>query len=218
MRLVLLAALLSVLSACAQLNFLKPASVPRARGGSSLTRGPAFDGPPGVATAGAVDTVADWLTYNRTLEGHRGSPLADIDTANVAGLQLACAFALGERAPFETGPIVVGGTMYLMTAERTYAIDAATCALRWRHTYRYRPHPDFDLKVNRGVAYAGGRLFRGANDGRVYALDARTGEELWNVVVGDVDRRETFPPPRSPGADWSSSATPAATTSASPAA
>jgi alcohol dehydrogenase (cytochrome c) len=83
--------------------------------------------------------------------------------------------------------------MYLTTAERTYAIDAATCALRWKHTYQYSPHPDFDLKVNRGVAYANGRLFRGSNDGRIYALDARTGKTVWNVVAGDVTRGETFP-------------------------
>jgi alcohol dehydrogenase (cytochrome c) len=87
----------------------------------------------------------------------------------------------------------VGGTMYLTTAEHTYAIDAATCGLRWRHTYNYSPHPDFDLKVNRGAAYADGRLFRGTNDGRLLALDARTGKELWNVVAGDVSKGETFP-------------------------
>jgi alcohol dehydrogenase (cytochrome c) len=180
-----------ILGGCAQLAFLKPPSVPRPRGASSLTRGPAY----GAARAGAPagDTVGDWLTYNRTLEGNRGSPLAEIDTANVARLRLACALELGERANLQTGPVVVAGTIYLTTAEQTYAADAATCALRWRYRYRYRPHPDFDLKVNRGVAYADGRLFRGANDGRVYALDARTGAELWNVAVGDVDRGETFP-------------------------
>jgi alcohol dehydrogenase (cytochrome c) len=83
--------------------------------------------------------------------------------------------------------------MYLTTVERTYAIDAASCELRWKHTYQYRPGPDFDIKVNRGVAYLNGRLFRGSNDGRLYALDARTGKTLWNVVAGDVTKGETFP-------------------------
>lgn len=176
---------------CSQLNFLKPASVPRPRGSSSVSPGPAaMDG---AGAASAIDTLADWPAYNRSLEGNRGSPLADIDTANVARLGPVCTFALGERANLQTGPVVVAGTMYLTTVERTYAIDAATCGLRWSHRYRYTPHPDFDLKVNRGVAYAGGRVFRGANDGRLYALDARTGKELWNVVAGDVERGETFP-------------------------
>ncbi len=185
----LVAACLLLASACSQLKFLKAPSVPRPRGESSLERGPAF-----VSSArGAIDTVADWLTYNRTLEGNRGSPLAEIDTGNVARLHPVCTFALGERASFQSGPVVVGGTMFVTTAERTWALDAATCALRWKHEYRYHPRPDFDIKVNRGVAWASGRLFRGANDGRVYALDAITGEELWNVAVGNPDKGETFP-------------------------
>jgi alcohol dehydrogenase (cytochrome c) len=185
----LLATFIVLTAGCSQLKFLKAPSVPQPRGESSLERGSAF-----VASAsGAIDTAADWLTYNRTLEGHRGSPLADIDTGNVAGLHPVCTFPLGERASFQSGPVVVGGTMYVTTVERTWAIDAATCALRWRHEYRYHPRPDFDIKVNRGVAYLSGRIYRGANDGRVYALDAYTGEELWSAVVGDVDKGETFP-------------------------
>jgi PQQ-dependent dehydrogenase (methanol/ethanol family) len=178
-----------LLLACSQLKFLKAPSVPTPLGSSSLERGPAF----GPEPIGQVDTIADWANYNRTLEGNRGSPLADIDTSNVGRLRPLCAFELGERAAFESGLVVVAGTMYLTTAQRTYAVDAANCTLRWKYTYQYHPHPDFDLKVNRGVAYADGRLFRGSNDGRLYALDARTGEVLWNVVAGDVKRGETFP-------------------------
>jgi alcohol dehydrogenase (cytochrome c) len=185
----ILAASFLLAAGCSQLAFLKRPSVPSARGPSSLERGPAFVPNP----AGSIDTIADWLTYNRTLEGHRGSPLAEIDTANVARLRPVCRFPLGERASFQSGPVVVSGTMFVTTAERTWALDAATCALRWRHEYRYHPRPDFDIQVNRGVAYAAGRLFRGANDGRVYALDAFTGAELWSAVVGDVERGETFP-------------------------
>jgi alcohol dehydrogenase (cytochrome c) len=181
-------ALLLVLG-CSQLKFLKSPSVPRPRGSTSLERGPALEHP----AVGRIDPDGDWVTYNRTLEGDRRSPLSQIDTGNVARLRRVCTFDLGERTPLESGLVVVAGTMYVTTAQRTYALDAATCALRWRHTYRYRPGPDFDLKVNRGVAYADGRLFRGANDGRVYALDARTGEELWNVVAGEVKKGETFP-------------------------
>jgi alcohol dehydrogenase (cytochrome c) len=180
---------LLLVAGCSQLKFLKPPSVPIARGPASTERGPAYGAP----IPARVDTLADWLTYNRTFEGNRGSPLADIDTGNVGRLRPVCSFQLDERAAFQTGPIVVGGTMYFTTSEHTYAMDAASCALRWRHRYRYSPRPDFDLKVNRGVAYADGRLFRGANDARLYALDARTGNELWNVVAGDVKKGETFP-------------------------
>jgi alcohol dehydrogenase (cytochrome c) len=184
------AAVLSLLLLdCGQLKFLKPPSVPRPLGKTSLEQGPALGPPP----PAQIDTIADWATYNRTFEGNRGSPLAEIDTTNVARLQPVCTFSLGERAAFQSGPVVVRGTMYVTSAQHTYAIDAGTCALRWKQTYKYRPHPDFDLKVNRGVAYAGGRLFRGSNDGRLFALDARTGKTLWNVVAGDVTKGETFP-------------------------
>ena len=188
-RRAVLAASLLVTVGCAQLKFLKAPTVPQARGTSSLERGPAYVPP----VTAEIDTLADWLTYNRTLEGNRGSPLAEIDTTNVTRLRPVCTVRLGERAAFQSGPVVVGGTMFVTTAEQTWAIDAATCEVRWRHQYRYHPRPDFDLKVNRGVAWAAGRVFRGANDGRVYALDAYTGEELWNVVVGDVKKGETFP-------------------------
>lgn len=212
--------LVSLLMGCAQLKFLKPATVPVARGSSSTERGPAFGAP----LPSQIDTVADWLTYNRNLEGVRGSPLREIDTATVGRLRPACSFALDERANFQSGPIVVGGTMYVTTAEYTYAIDASSCELRWKHRYQYTPRPDFDLKVNRGVAYADGRLFRGANDARVYAggdnfgvtgrmmaFDTRTGGRVWSFdLVADAgEAGRTWPPsteviPRAGGATWTS--------------
>src|SRR5512138_2902054 len=96
-RVVIPALLLSL--SCSQLNFLKPASVPRPKGRSSLERGPA----PSPAVSAVPDTVGDWLTYNRNLSGDRRSPLAEIDAANVAELQPTCTFDLGERAAFQAG-------------------------------------------------------------------------------------------------------------------
>src|SRR5919112_6344136 len=113
---------------CSQLKFLKPPSVPRPRGSTSLERGPALAAP----VLDRVDPDGDWRAYNRTLEGDRGSPLSQIDTGNVARLRPVCRFDLGERVPLESGLVVVAGTMYVTTATRTYAFDAATCALRWR--------------------------------------------------------------------------------------
>ncbi len=193
----LLAACVLSASGCQYLQFLPFLKSPvntSARGARSTERGPAF-APRGGRRA--VDPAIDWGAYNSTLTGERFSPLAQITPANAARLISTCTFPLREQASMQTGPIVIDGTMYLTTAVNTYAIDAATCALRWKHAYRYSPEPDYDLKVNRGVAYMdtpeGPRLFRGANDGRVYALDARTGQEVWNVLAGDVAKGETFP-------------------------
>jgi len=187
---------LATLAACSQLVFLKPASVPRKKGSSATVRGPAFISQ---NMAGAsVSADGDWPMYNRSYDGTRFSPLAQIDAGNVSSLVHACTFPLGVTTNMQAGLVAVNGTLYFTTATGTYAIDATTCALRWRHDYDYDPKPPFDPnKVNRGVAYLAGpdraRLFRGANDGRVMALDPATGDELWSAVAGDPSKGETFP-------------------------
>ena len=178
------------LAGCSYFAFLKPPTVPRERGEAVTEKGPAF-GSAALAPAGPED--GDWRTFNRTLEGDRFSPLDEITAANVDRLVERCRFETGERTPMQSGPIALAGTIYFTSAEYTYAVDGGTCRLRWKHRYEYHPRPPFDLKVNRGVAYLGGKLFRGANDGRVYALDAVTGRELWNVRAADPEKGETFP-------------------------
>jgi outer membrane protein assembly factor BamB len=197
------AAPLAAAGGCEYLSFakmLRPPAFTGARGHRSTDRGPAYA--PAAALPAAADPAADWGSYNNAPDGTRWSPLAQVTAANVAGLRRACALDLGERTPMQSGPVVVGGVLYVTSAKRTWAMDAATCRLRWQHTYAYHPKPAFDLKTNRGVAYVtaddgrGGRrplLVRGANDGRVYAVDARTGREVWNVGAGDPGRGETFP-------------------------
>jgi alcohol dehydrogenase (cytochrome c) len=182
---------------CSYLQFLplfKRQIVTKAQGRSVDQHGPAFGDP--VART-AIDAAVDWPAYNDAPTSTRYSTLSQITTANVSRLRRVCTFDTGERTSMQSGPVVVAGVMYVTTAIDTYALDAATCRLRWRHTYDYYPHPDWDLKVNRGVAYVetaeGPRLVRGANDGRVYALDARTGHEVWNIPAGDVKHSETFP-------------------------
>jgi alcohol dehydrogenase (cytochrome c) len=187
---------LAVLAACSQLVFLKPPSVPRKKGASATTRGPAF-AHDSVQRA-APSALADWPMYNRSYDGTRFSPLTQITAANVSSLVPACTFPLGVTANMQSGLVAVSGTLYFTTATDTYAIDAETCALRWQHHYDYDPKPLFDPnKVNRGVTYLAdhsrARLFRGVNDGRVMALDPSTGEELWSAIAGDPSKGETFP-------------------------
>ena len=123
---------------------------------------------------------ADWRTYNRNLAGDRYSPLDQITAANVAQLRRVCTYDLRDSLSFQTGPLVVDGMMYFTTDTSTYAIDAATCKLRWQRGTGQQP---IYLRVNRGAAYDGGRLFRGVGPGRVQALDARTGRVQWDVPL-----------------------------------
>jgi alcohol dehydrogenase (cytochrome c) len=126
---------------------------------------------------------ADWLTYNRDYRSQRYSPLRQITPQNVASLVPKCIFQVGEVGPFQTSPIVRDGRMYVTTAHRTLALDAATCKPLWTHDYvpagpELRP-------LNRGVALYQGMVIRGACDGHLFSLDAATGKLLWDVWVAD---------------------------------
>ena len=79
--------------------------------------------------------------------------------------------ALPEVAALQAGPVVVDGAMYFSTDTMTYAIDAGTCAEKWKRA-RHVATPGGGPAVNRGVAYADGRVFRGTSDAHVLALDA----------------------------------------------
>ena len=81
---------------------------------------------------GITGSAGDWPSYNRTLPGDRFSPLAEINRSNVAQLRSVCTYTLPEVTSLQTGPIVVGGTMYFTTDTISYAIDAATCGEKWK--------------------------------------------------------------------------------------
>ena len=126
--------------------------------------------------------VGDWPSYNRTLAGDRFSPLAEIDRSNVAAMKEICTYTLPEVAALQAGPVVVAGAMYFSTDTMTYAIDAATCAEKWKRS-RHVATPGGGPAVNRGVAYADGRVFRGTSDTHVLALDAADGHTVWDVQL-----------------------------------
>jgi len=132
-----------------------------------------------------------WLTHGRTYDEQRYSPLTGLDRSNVAELGLAFSYATGTRRGMEATPLVVDGTLYTTGSwSRVYAVDAVTGEERW----------SFDPKVprakgrnaccdvvNRGVALWKGRVYVGTIDGRLIALDAKTGEPVWDVLTVDPD-------------------------------
>ena len=141
-------------------------------------------------TAQRAVSSDDWPAYNRTFTGDRFSPLSTITTGNVARLRPVCTFETGEQVSFQTGPVVVNGTMYVTSDRGTYAIDAATCAVKWKQLLTFPPS---SLQVNRGVAYDNGRVFRGAGPGHVIALDAATGATAWDVQLSPFVPGMTVP-------------------------
>ncbi len=140
--------------------------------------------------AGPPDT--NWPSYNGTVNGQRYSSLEQINVQNVASLIEVCRLKVDDSGAFQAGLLQIGGTLYFTTVNDTLAVDATNCTQRWRHVYKPEQSNEAVLQVNRGVAFANGRLFRGTPDARMLAIDAATGQTLWRQQVGDPAQGEFF--------------------------
>ena len=128
---------------------------------------------------------ANWITYGRTYSEQRFSPLKKIDEQSVSRLGLAWSMDFPTMRAYEATPLVKDGVMYTTGAwSVVYALDARTGAQLWT----YDPHVAKDYSkfaccdvVNRGVALYKGRVYVAALDGRLIALDAKTGAVAWQV-------------------------------------
>jgi alcohol dehydrogenase (cytochrome c) len=141
--------------------------------------------------AGIADPLTnEWITVNKDYSSQRYVDLDQITPANVGRLREICEIELNEPAWFNSGLLMVGRTIYATTLRSTYAVDAVTCDLRWRHDIDFAAIPQ--TNSNRGAGYLDGTIFRGTGDGRVIALNADTGKLMWQTQGADPTRRETF--------------------------
>ena len=129
--------------------------------------------------------TADWLSYGRTYSEQRHSPLRQIDARSVKGLGLAWSLDLATLHGLEATPIVSEGVLYTSSAwSVVYAVDARFGKVLWRYDPAVpKDHAKFvccDV-VNRGVALYRGRVYVGTIDGRLVALDRKTGRPVWTV-------------------------------------
>lgn len=148
----------------------------------------------GCARAPEIDDVAlrfadrdsaNWLSYGRTYSEQRHSPLRQIDEQSLSGLGLAWSLDLGTLHGLEDTPIVSDGVLYTSSAwSVVYAVDARQGKVLWRYDPEVpKDHAKFvccDV-VNRGVALYRGRVYVGTIDGRLVALDQKTGSVVWTV-------------------------------------
>lgn len=125
---------------------------------------------------------SQWLSNNNRLDGQRFSPLKQITPANARQLGEVCRIQVDGPTTFHAGLLAIDGVIYTNTGRETVALDAATCAVRWRHSYE--PEEERFSPSNRGLAVLDGRVFRGTGDARLIALDAATGKLLWKNVIG----------------------------------
>jgi PQQ-dependent dehydrogenase (methanol/ethanol family) len=147
----------------------------------------------------AAAPEGEWTMPLGDYAATRYSTLAEINPANVARLRPVFTYDTGVPRGHEAPPLVVGGTMYLVSPfpNAVTAIDLTRPdhAIKWV----YRP-PVLQRAqgvaccdvVNRGASFADGRLFFNTLDGQTVALDAASGRELWRVRVGNINIGETM--------------------------
>ena len=145
----------------------------------------------------AVGAAANWASHGGDVNESGFSRLQQINTSNIARLGLAWSLALPGEATLEATPLAVDGVLYFTGSyAAVYAVDAVTGKLLWKYdpqTWKHYPIKMlFSFAANRGVAYADGRIFSAALDGRLFALDAKTGKLFWSVETTSPKSMQTI--------------------------
>jgi PQQ-dependent dehydrogenase (methanol/ethanol family) len=152
-----------------------------------------------VAPAAARSEDGQWTMPGGDYASTRYSGLNQINVSNARGLELVFSFPTGVSRGHEAAPIVVGSTMYIVTPfpNYVYALDLTRPQnpLKWV----FKPEPQKAAQgvaccdvVNRGAAYADGRIFFNTLDGQTIALDAASGRQIWRTQLGNINIGETM--------------------------
>lgn len=186
----LVAGIALVLVACGRDN--NPAQ--DAASGSGTNKAAAVDAARLVA---ADQDAANWMTYGRTYDEQRFSPLSRINVDTVSSLKLAWHYDLDTAHRVqEATPLVIDGVMYVSSAwSKVYALDAATGREIWKFDPKVPGERAVDACCdvpNRGVAAWNGRIYVGTLDGRLIALDAASGRVVWEKLTVEPGLRYTI--------------------------
>ncbi|WP_292561996.1 methanol/ethanol family PQQ-dependent dehydrogenase [Mesorhizobium sp.] len=149
--------------------------------------------------AAAPPDNGQWTMPAKNYASTRFSELTEINEGNVKNLQVAFTFSTGVNKGQEAAPLVVGNTMYIVTPfpNIVYALDLSKpgAPMKWK----YEPNPEPAAQgvaccdvVNRGAAFADGRIFFNTLDGHTIALDATSGQPIWNAHIGNINIGETI--------------------------
>jgi quinohemoprotein ethanol dehydrogenase len=144
------------------------------------------------ALRAADQDTANWLMYGRTYDDHRFSPLNQINEQTAGKLGLAWSREMGTTRGLEASPLVKDGVLYTTGAwSIVEALDAKTGDVRWSYDPKVpRDRAYFiccDI-VNRGAALYGGKVYVATLDGRLIALDEKTGNVVWTATTTDPDK------------------------------
>jgi quinohemoprotein ethanol dehydrogenase len=140
----------------------------------------------------AAEPTDDWITNGGSLMNQRYSPLDEITTANVSGLKGVWLThlrksALAAKYSAESQPLEYNGIIYVSTGrDDVFAVSVATGRILWQH----KAHLDQTISTvccgweSRGVALGEGKVYIGQIDGKLVALDQKTGRRVWTTQVG----------------------------------
>ncbi len=151
--------------------------------------------PPGVdATALTGDSAGtDWAGFGRTFSEQRFSPLTQISAATVAQLKPDWFLDLPEDRGLVSTPLVVNGVLYFVgSLNIVRAVDATSGTLKWSYDPQVMERAGDRVRVgwdhSRGIALWGGKVYVATWDGRLIAVDAATGREVWSTMTVDREK------------------------------
>ena len=164
---------------------------------------PSMSAPPSMTATTAnfapQDPPGEWRRASRDYANTHYSPLDQITPENVKRLRMAWTFSDGATGGHEAAPLVVNDTMYLIAPfpNEAYALDLSQPGAPIKWAFTPNPAPMSQGKaccdvVNRGAAYADGRIIYNLLDGHTVAVDAQSGKEVWRTALADVTRGETM--------------------------
>ncbi|MGE0741196.1 MAG: PQQ-dependent dehydrogenase, methanol/ethanol family [Hyphomonadaceae bacterium] len=143
---------------------------------------------------------ANWTSYGGDSTENHYSPLTEINAENVNRLRLAWSYDLPVTPNGLGAPLAIDGVLYFPVGHSViHAMDAQTGRLLWQydpHVYDVAGHRMRAGWGNRGLAYRNGKIYTGTLDGRLIAIDARTGREVWSAQTLEPDTAQyiTGPP------------------------
>jgi len=141
--------------------------------------------------AAAIKNPNNWAHARGGYNNQGYSALNQINTNNVKGMKLAWMFSTGVNRGHEGAPLVIDGVMYVHTAfpNNIYALDLNNDQkILWRYLPKQEPSTQAVMccdTVNRGLAFGDGKIYLQQNNGVLVALNAKTGEVVWQTQVND---------------------------------
>ncbi len=130
----------------------------------------------------------DWYTFGGSQAGDHYSALTQVNAANISKLGLVWSYDIDSFDAY-TAPLAVGGVLYFAAGHSiVHALDARTGKLLWQYDPAVADVAGPRMRAGwgiRGIAYRDGKIFTATRDGRLIAVDAKTGKLAWSAETLD---------------------------------